>query len=52
MKHNDSHDRIEIPAHVSAKHHWRPRHPEIFSNAQVSRQTGDYQSAVTASIAH
>lgn len=43
---------VEIPAHASETHRWRPQHPQIFSNAQVSRQTGEYQSAIIPSIAN
>lgn len=30
--------------------HWRPRRPDVLSAAQVRRQTGDYDSAVPATI--
>ncbi len=33
-------------------HEWAPRAPEIYSQAEVRRQTGAYESAVAASIAN
>ncbi|WP_036319103.1 Fic family protein [Microbacterium indicum] len=42
---------IAIPPLATAAHAWRPRVPEIFSGAEVRRQTGAYASAVPAPIA-
>ena len=33
------------------EHFWKPRYPEIFSGAEVRRQTGAYRSVVPAAIA-
>ncbi|GAA1953568.1 Fic family protein [Agromyces allii] len=43
---------IAIPAVTTEPHDWRPRNPAGFSNAEVLRQTGRYESARTAAIEH
>jgi Fic family protein len=42
---------VPISALEWAEHRWRPQRAEIFSNAEVRRQTGPYASAVPVSIA-
>ena len=42
---------IPVAAVQWQRHDWRPRWPEIFSKAEVARQTGVYESAVTGSLA-
>ncbi len=43
--------RIAIPPAIGEEHQWRPQRPEIFSGAEVRRQTGSYQSIIPAAIA-
>ncbi|GGI39210.1 Fic family protein [Cnuibacter physcomitrellae] len=42
---------VPVPALEYETHHWRPQHPALFSRAEVTRQTGDYRSAVPQRIA-
>lgn len=42
---------IVVPGSRFASHEWRPRNPDIYSRAEVRRQTGPYESIVTAEIA-
>lgn len=46
-----SDDRIAVGAISFETLDWKPRAPEIYSRAEVDRQTGPYQASVTASIA-
>ncbi|MEQ6897947.1 Fic family protein [Microbacterium sp. KR10-403] len=43
--------RIPIDAIAHESFDWRPRVPEMYSRAEVLRQTGAYEAAVTATIA-
>ncbi|WP_411733132.1 Fic family protein [Paeniglutamicibacter sp.] len=47
----NSHTSVSVPAIGQETLSWRPRHPEIFSNAETKRQTGAYDSTITPSIA-
>lgn len=44
-------DELAVPPVGHDKHQWRPTRPEMYSNAEVMRQTGPYESAVTPRIA-
>lgn len=43
---------IEIPPVTFETHAWRPQNPDIYSRAEVQRQTGEYESIVASPIAH
>lgn len=43
---------VPVPKVEASTHFWKPQHPQIFPNAQVRRQTGEYASAVTAQLAN
>ena len=42
---------VPVPPVSYATHSWRPKHPDVYSRAEVRRQTGDYESVVTPPIA-
>ncbi len=42
---------VPVPKLGTVTHFWSPQHPQIFSNAEVRRQTGNYESAVAAKLA-
>lgn len=42
---------LELPPIGHETHYWRPKHPNLYSKAEATRQTGDYESAVTPLIA-
>lgn len=42
---------ITVPPIGSDVHQWVPKHPEMYSRAEVERQTGAYESAITPAIA-
>lgn len=44
-------DMVRIPPLDYERQNWVPQHPQIFSNAEIKRQTGPYDSAVTPPIA-
>lgn len=50
MEFEESDSFVELHAHATETHLWRLRYPPIFSRAQVSGQTGAYQSAVVPAI--
>lgn len=43
---------VTVPPLGREPAYWRPQNPEIFSNAEVRRQTGPYSSAVPLTLAH
>ena len=51
MSSSSSSTRIPIDAVSSEALEWKPRAPEMFSRAEVVRQTGPYEATVTAPIA-
>jgi Fic family protein len=42
---------IAVPPVSYETHYWRPKLPDMYSRAEVRRQTGDYESVVTSPIA-
>ena len=47
----NSHTSVPIKAVSYETSTWAPRHPEVFSRAEVVRQTGDFHAAIPAIIA-
>lgn len=42
---------MAVPPVSYERHYWRPKNPDVYSRAEVKRQTGDYVSVVTSPIA-
>ena len=42
--------RVHVPAVEYQTFHWVPKHAQIFSNAEVRRQTGPYRAAIPATL--
>lgn len=42
--------RLRVPAVVFEEHTWLPQNPDLFSRSEVRRQSGPYESALTAEI--